>query len=365
MKYLIINSVCGIRSTGRIVSEIAERLIDEGHEVVIAFGREQAPEKYKLISKKIGTGVSIWFNFFQARLFDNDGFAARRATKRFLKWADSYEPDVVWLHNLHGYYINVEMLFDWLKKKENIDIRWTLHDCWSFTGHCSYFTYVNCDKWKEHCCNCEQKMEYPTSYFVDNSYNNYERKRAAFTEIESMKLITPSQWLANLVKISFLGNYNIEVVNNTINNKIFMPLDSDIKNRLGIYGKKMILGVASQWQPSKGYYDFLELAKRLDDKYAIVLVGLTGRQKKKLPRNIIGIERTNNAKELAELYSAADLFFNPTYEDNYPTTNLEAIACGTRVLTYAVGGSPESASENGIIINPGDIDEAMRIIYEL
>lgn len=364
MKILLINSVCGIRSTGRIAVEIAESFISEGNEVFIAYGREHVPKEYKKLAKRIGSETSVKKNALEARIFDNDGFASRKTTKEFLQWADNYDPDLLWLHNLHGYYINVEMLFSWIKSRPDMEVRWTLHDCWSFTGHCSYFTYAKCNKWMTHCNNCKQKREYPASYFCDRSYSNYEKKKNIFTGVPQMQLITPSQWLADLVKNSYLKEYPVVVKHNTVNADIFKPTKSDIKKRLGIEDKKLILGVAAQWQPSKGYQDFFALNSMIPDNYVIVLVGLTEKQLKDIPKSMIGLKKTNSAFELAELYSAADVFFNPTYEDNYPTVNLEARACGTPVITYNAGGSPESVIPE-CVFEPGDLNGAFEKITEI
>ena len=362
MKVLIINSVCGIRSTGRIAAELAEEYEKQGHTVRIAYGREEVPEKYQRIAVRIGTDLSIRLNAIENRVLDNDGFAARNATKAFLRWADEYNPDLLWLHNLHGYYINIDQLFTWIRSRPGMEVRWTLHDCWSFTGHCSYFTFANCNKWKTRCDHCPQKKEYPTSLLLDKSGKNYDRKKDLFTGIKRMKLITPSQWLANLVKQSYLKEYPVVVRYNTINTDVFKPTESRIREKLGITDKKLILGVAAQWQASKGYQDFFKLSAILPDHYVIVLVGLTEDQLKEIPSKIIGIKNTNSIQELAELYSAADVFVNLTYEDNYPTVNLEAIACGTHVITYDAGGSPESAAADGTVVEVGNIEGIAREI---
>ena len=364
MRLLEINSVCGIRSTGRITIEIAEEYIAKGFEVMIAYGREEVPEKYRGIAYRIGTESSIKLNVLETRLLDNDGFTARKATKDFIQWAEEYNPDVLWLHNLHGYYINVQQLFDWIKARPEMKVYWTLHDCWSFTGHCSYFTYAKCDKWKTHCINCIQKMEYPASYLFDRSSRNFDKKKALFSGVKNMTIVTPSKWLAELVKNSYLKDYEVIVRNNTIDLKTFKPKESNIKQKLGVEGKKVILGVAAQWLPLKGYSDFFTLRERLSDEYAIIMVGLTEKQLREIPAGIIGIKNTNNVDELVELYSAADVFFNPTYEDNYPTVNLEARACGTTVLTYNSGGSPESVPMD-CVFSPGDIDGVLKKINQI
>lgn len=348
MKVLMINSVCGIRSTGRICTDIATELEKQGHEVKIAYGRENVPEQFKKYAIRIGSDFGVKLHALTARFFDNSGFGSKSATKNFIKWINEYNPDVIHLHNIHGYYLNIKILFDYLQKSGK-KVVWTLHDCWAFTGHCSYFDYAGCDKWKTYCCNCPQKESYPSSILFDNSKKNYLNKKKCFTSISNMTFVTPSEWLSGLVKRSFLGKYDVKVINNGVDTEIFKPTESDFRKKHGIEDKKIVLGVASVWDKRKGLSDFLELSKLLDDSYRIVLVGLNKEQISGLPNNVIGMEKTNNTKELAEIYTAADVFVNPTYEDNYPTVNLEAQACGTPVITYNTCGSPESVDFNGVV----------------
>lgn len=364
MKILIINSVAGIRSTGRIVTDMAERFIDAGHECRIAYGREAVPEKYQSISYKIGTRLDCYVNAIKARIFDNEGFNAKKGTKKFIKWANNYNPNVLWLHNLHGYYINIELLFNWIKSRPNMEVRWTLHDCWAFTGHCSYFTAARCIKWEYGCANCCQKRNYPQSIFRDNCTENYERKRAAFCGVKSLTLITPSKWLAELVNSSFLSEYKVEIVHNTIDETVFRPRPSDFRQKYSLTSKKILLGVASIWDDRKGLKDFLELNQMLDDSWKIVLVGLTDKQSKQIPKDILCIKRTNSATELAEIYTAADVFLNLTYEDNYPTVNLEAQACGTPCITYKTGGSVESVPSKNVV-EQHDLRKIISLISEM
>ncbi len=363
MRVLLINSVCGIRSTGRICTDIAEKLAAEGNEVKIAYGRETVPEKYQKYAVKIGNNFDQKLHGLRTRILDEHGFGSKNATKKFLKWADKFSPDLLWLHNIHGYYINVEMLFDWIKSRPNMQVKWTLHDCWAFTGHCSHFTIVKCEQWRSCCSYCVQKNSYPASLFKSNCKDNFRRKKKAFIGVNNMTLITPSKWLSNLVKESFLKEYSVEINYNTIDKSIFKPTPSDFRERYNLQGKKIILGVASTWDERKGLNDFIKLSQMLDDSYAIILVGLNKKQISALPKSIIGIERTNSTNELAEIYTAADIFFNPTYEDNYPTVNLEAEACGTRVITYNTGGAPETIKlDDSAVINVGALDEFVKIM---
>jgi len=349
VKVLMINVVCGIRSTGRICTDLATALEAQGHEVKIAYGRENVPEQFQKYAVRIGTDRDIMLHGVKARLFDGAGFGSKTATIRFIKWVKEYDPDVIHLHNIHGYYINVEVLFNYLKtcgKK----VIWTLHDCWSFTGHCAYFDYVSCEKWKTGCYSCSQKTEYPSRIGPDMSKPHYALKKNLFTGIQDMTLVTPSQWLADLISESFMKEYQTRVIYNGVDTAIFKPTEGNVKEKYGCVGKKIVLGVAAVWDKRKGLSSFVELAKRLDESYQIILVGLSRDQIDKLPSSIIGIERTNSVQELASLYSAADVFVNPTLEDNYPTTNIEAIACGTPVITYETGGSSESAKMYGTAV---------------
>lgn len=360
MKILMINVVCGIRSTGRICTDLADALSEQGHTVKIAYGREDVPDKYKKYAVRIGTDIDVKIHGIQSRIFDNTGFGSKRATHKFIEWVKEFDPDVIHLHNIHGYYINIELLFNYLAKA-NKRVIWTLHDCWAFTGHCPHFSYIKCDKWKTGCSKCPQKKEYPTSLLADNSKNNWIKKKALFTSVKDMTIVTPSQWLADLVKQSYLGKYPAIVIHNGIDTSVFKPTPSDFRKKNGLEDKKILLGVASAWSDKKGLSDFIKLSEELDEKYKIVLVGLSEEQMKTLPSNIIGITRTNSTKELAEIYTAADVFLNLTYEDNYPTVNLEAQACGTPVITYRTGGSVESVN-NENCVDQSDYKQIMRLI---
>jgi len=368
VKYLFINSVCGIRSTGRICIDLAEKLEREGHECKIAYGRGEVPEQYKKYAVRIGNDIDVKMHVIKTRLFDEHGFGSKSATKKFIKWVELYNPDVIWLHNIHGYYINVEILFAWIKKNPNLQVKWTLHDCWAFTGHCAYFTAINCNQWNSNngCISCPQLKKYPACYMHSDVKKNLRRKYVAFSGVKNLSLVTPSKWLESLVKKSFLKDYSIEVVYNTVDRNIFKPTVSNFKEINGLKGKIMVLGVASVWDDRKGLKDFVTLSKLLDNKYQIVLVGLNNKQINRMPQNIICISRTNNTKQLAEIYSAADVFVNPTYEDNYPTVNLESQYCGTKVYAYNTGGTIETIDQNvgSKIIRVGDINQLLKLIKQ-
>lgn len=358
MKVLMINSVCGVGSTGRICTDIADMLLSQGHECKIAYGRGEVPEKYRDISVRIGSTFKVYCNVLKSRLFDNEGFNAVGATKKLVRWIKEYDPDVIHLHNIHGYYLNVKILFDYLKTSGK-KIVWTLHDCWSFTGHCAYFDCPHCDKWQTECGKCIRVKDYPKA-LISHAKRNYRRKKQTFCGVPNLTIVTPSKWLSGLVEQSFLSEYQTVVINNGIDLSVFKPTESDFRERFGLTDKKIILGVASVWEKRKGFNDFLELAKLIDDSYRIVLVGVNDKQLKMLPSSVIGIKRTNNVKELAEIYTAADVLFNPTYEDNYPTVNLEAQACGTPVITYPTGGSVESVPNENVVNSVNEFYELLR-----
>lgn len=350
----MINVVCGIRSTGRICTDLATALEAQGHEVKIAYGREEVPEKYQKYAIKIGTDFDVKLHGVRARLFDGCGFGSKKATEKFIKWVRMYDPDVIHLHNIHGYYINIEVLFSYLRTCGK-RIIWTLHDCWAFTGHSAYCDAIKCDKWTTGCHNCHNMKKYPSS-FIDRSKDNWEKKKELMSGIPNLSIITPSDWLAGLVKKSFLAQFHVTVIHNGINTSQFYHIENNFKELYSIGNKRMLLGASTSWDEMKGLSDYFKLADILGEDYQVVLVGLTKEQLDKLPPNVLGIERTNSVKELAQIYSAADLFLNLSYCENFPTVNLEAISCGTPVLTYQTGGSPESAGEDAIVVEQGNIN---------
>ena len=317
-------------------------LLKNGYDSYVVWGRGRNAENEREIVMKDDIGIK--FHGVYTRLTDRTGFASWRATQKLLKKFEEIKPDIIHLHNIHGYYINIEMLFLYIRKHK-IKVIWTLHDCWAFTGHCAYFDMVRCEKWKNGCNKCKQKSTYPASILCDNSKWNWETKKRLFTGLD-ITIVTPSKWLANFVSKSFLKEYPIKVIYNGIDTNIFRPIYSEeIRKKYSPNGKPIVLGVASEWTERKGLLDFINLSEKNKD-IQFVVVGLTAKQIKKLPMGIVGIRRTGNIQELVELYSVADIFLNPTYEDNFPTTNLEALACGTPVITYDTGGGLE-AIESG------------------
>lgn len=363
MKVLMVNVVCGIRSTGRICTDLAAALEADGNDVKIAYGRENVPGQYQKYAVGIGSDMDVKAHGVKARLFDGCGFGSKRATKLFIEWIKNYDPDVVHLHNLHGYYINLELLFSYLRTCGK-RIIWTLHDCWAFTGHSAFCDAVCCERWKSGCFDCPLFKEYPAS-ITDHSKANWSKKKAILTDIPNMTIVTPSEWLAGLTKESFLKEYPVKVINNGIDTAQFYPIESHFKELYGIAGKKMLLGVASTWSNMKGYSDFLKLADMIDDIYQVVMVGLTKEQLKALPEKIIGLERTNDIKELVAIYTAAEALLNLSYCENYPTVCLEARSCGTPIISYDVGGSAEAVGEEGVCVEKGDLEGVVNAIEKI
>lgn len=343
MKKLVqINTVCN-GSTGKIMGDIQREYNKKGYETISFYGRRKGYKDLKC--EKIGNPISFWIHVGITTIFDKQGYGSYFYTKKLVRRLREINPDIIHLHNIHGYYLHIPTLFKYLKKEFKGELKWTFHDCWPFTGHCAYFDAAGCNKWKKQCSKCPNKCSYPVSLLLDNSKKNYLNKKEMFTGLNNLTIITPSDWLNKLVKQSFLKEYNVITVNNKINLDIFKPTkDLSIKDKYNIPNdKKILLGVASVWEERKGLKDFVELSKMISDEYVIVLVGLNKKQFKQINSidKMIGIRRTDNQLELVKLYSICDYFINPTYEENYPTVNLEANACGAKVITYDTGGCKE------------------------
>ena len=360
---LQINVTANSGSTGRIADNIGTLVMSKGWRSVVAYGRGEASSLNELIC--IGSDCSVGIHALKSRLFDDQGLSSYYATKTFVKHIKGVNPDLIHLHNLHGYYLNYPILFDYLSSV-NIPIVWTLHDCWPITGHCSHFDFIGCDRWKTGCGHCPGLSVYPRSLFLDRSARNYRLKKGCFTSVLDRLTIVPvSNWLESFVRQSFLKDASIRTIHNGIDVSTFSPKEvSSLRGKYSLGDKKIVLGVALPWTKRKGLEDMLILSEALpSDQYQVMIVGLSDKQLKNLPAGIIGRQRTNNVQELAELYSLATVFVNPTYEDNFPTVNLEALACGTPVITYRTGGSPEAVDEEtGIVVEKGDIDGMVRAV---
>ncbi len=348
MRVFHVNVVRDTGSTGRITSGVHQLAAYRGHESRIAFGR--GPMTHDGSGYKIGGRLDFYLHGIGTRVFDSHGFWSKAATLRLIQEMVAFRPDVIHLHNIHGYYLHVGVLFEYLKKSA-IPVVWTLHDCWAFTGHCAHFEFANCDRWRSHCYSCPAKSEYPRAIIFDRSRKNFRLKNASFVGVDNMHIVTPSRWLASKVGSSFLQCYPVHVINNGIDLEAFSPEGNDFRKELGIADHFVVLAVASPFTERKGYDTLLRLAKNLHADEVLVLVGLTAAQVRSLPGQIIGVPRTSSVRELARFYRSADVFVNATQEDTYPTVNLEALSCGVPVVTFDSGGSRETINDSvGLLI---------------
>lgn len=365
MKIVQINSVLNWGSTGKIAEQIGVCIQESGNTSYIVYGRDKGPLNTKSTPVKTSYSLDVYCHKIRSLLFDGQGLGSKYSTKKLIIKLKQIQPDIIHLHNIHGYYLNYPLLFDYLRSS-NIPVVWTMHDCWGFTGHCTYFDMVNCEKWKSVCHNCSNLCDYPKSFF-DNSKRNYEKKKKIFTSLNNITMVPVSIWLGDLISQSFLGKYPIEVIHNGIDLSVFRIKENNLRSQLNLDGKIVVLGVSSNgFSGRKGLTDFHKLANELPSIYQIIMIGLSEEEMKSLPQNIIGLKRTTNVEELVDYYNLSDVFINPTYSDNFPTTNIEALACGTPVITYNTGGSPEAIDDfTGYVVrrgNIGDLKNAIEII---
>lgn len=360
MKVLQINSF-GNLSTGSIAADIQRTLAARGGEGMVAFARgEIAPD---VPSYRIGTASDVKVHALMTRLTDRTGFFSDGATEKLIEQIDAFRPDIVHLHNLHGYYLHVGKLFKHLKER-GMPVVWTLHDCWAFTGHCCYYSMAGCEKWRTGCGRCPQKRMYPSSLFVDSSARNYRDKKRLFNGL-NMRLVAVSDWLRKQAEQSFLSAYPVETIYNGVDVNVFRPTASSFRAKYGLENKTVVLGVASTWDVRKGLDDFIRLSKMLDDSCRIVLVGTSERDRRRLPANILAFGRTDGAAALAEIYAAADLFFNASVEETFGMPTVEALACGTPAVVYHATALPETVDEScGFVVSPHDLSAVRDIIVQ-
>ena len=364
MKTIVSINLGNFGSTGKIMFGISKAARLNGY---ITY---QAYPNSEMVQSKTENDIIICSSFENlinrklAYITGLNGCFSHIPTWIFLRKLDAIKPDIIHFHNLHNSYINIHMMFNYIKK-HNIRVVWTLHDCWAFTGHCPHYTFVGCDRWTKGCGKCPQLSAYPPSLF-DTTELLWKLKKKWFSGLENLTIVTPSEWLASQVKRSFLANYPIKVINNGIDLSVFKPTNSSFRNIHGIEGKIVVLGVAFGWGKRKGLDIFNYLANELDDRFQIVLVGTDNRVDAELHRCILSVHRTHNQRELAEIYSAADVFVNPTREDNFPTVNIEALACGTPVITFETGGSPETINDRcGCVVPVDNCTEMLREILKI
>lgn len=349
-KILYINTVCGFSSTGKITADLAR---SNEYESLVCFGRKkdfEGVESYKfanILDNCIGALSTI--------LFDNNLNICSLATKRLIKKIQEFNPDIIHLHNLHGYYLNVDMLFKFLKNY-NKPVVWTLHDCWSITGYCPHFDMAGCDKYKTKCSNCQYCFSYPFSIFKQNVKKDYEKKKELFNSIDNLTIVTPSSWLKERVQESFIKNCRIEVINNGIS-----IIEHDyMKNE-----KFSVIAVSSYWTKEKGKEELKKIIPLIDDDIKITVVGDL-KDKDPVFNRCNLIKRTTNYYELFEEYGKAHILINPTLQEVFGLVNVEAQSCGTAVVTYKTGGSVETINEKtGVVVEKGDYRKMAKVINEL
>ena len=352
-KIVFVNTVC-YGSTGRICKTLYTMAQQKGYSCYIAYGRGKAEATYKTI--KIGTIFDVLWHVGKARFLGKNGFGSYFATKRFIKKLERLQPDILHLHNLHGYYLNLPLFCAYLKRHPEIKKIWTLHDCWSFTGNCAHYNGHGCMQWQSQCRQCQHHDGYPKTIKSDMT-RSFQKKKACFTGIENLILITPSDWLLQQVQASFLQAYPIYTIHNGIDLQVFSPRKTARDKKT-----KTILGVAGKWTAAKGFDDFIALAKHIPDAYQIVMIGLTKQQLHQLPSNIKGYKETHDVKELVSWYQQSYVFFNPTYEDTYPSVNLEAQACGCPIVSYDVGGCKETLCKGSYVVH--NVNEFLKLLKE-
>lgn len=367
MKRLLqINSVVNSGSTGRIAEEIGQTAINYGWQSYIAYGRNPKESKSELI--RIGSNLDVKLHGIKTRLFDKHGLGSKKATKRLIKEIQNINPDIIHLHNIHGYYINIKILFDFLKEY-NKPVVWTFHDCWPYTGHCTHYADAKCNKWKTHCESCPLKTSYPKSIFLDRSFKNYDFKKSIFTSLENLTIVAVSDWLKSDIEKSFMNKYPILRIYNGVDIDYFKPYEDYeyVKLKYSIpKDKNVLLACATSWSNNKGFLDYIKLSKMLNKDYVIVLVGLPSKLIKKLPNNIIGIPITYDIEELAKLYSLSSIVLNLSKQESFGKTTVEGLACGTPGIVYDVTASPELIdSETGIVVQKDDISQVCEAIYEI
>lgn len=363
-KLLIIGSSLNYGAPGRITENIGRIAKQEGWVVYQAHGLRYSRQS-ELNTYPVSSKYEELRHFANSFFLDGHGLSSTKATIKFIKWIEKIKPDIIHLHNLHGYFINIKLLFDFLRDY-NCPVVWTLHDFWPITGHCVHFDYIGCDKWQRHCMNCPQIHSYPTSLLIDRASRNFELKQQIFTSLTKLRLVAVSNWVKKIYKESFLGGMPIQTIYNGVNTQIFAPQNSNLREKLNVSDKYILLGVASPWYKLKGFEDFINLSKVLSSEYQIIMVGVNKKQIKRLPSHIIGIEYVESQRELAKFYSMANTTLNLSYQETFGMTTIEGLSCGTPGIVYNKTASPELvSSDTGKVVEAGNIQALQEAIQEL
>lgn len=364
-KLLQINPVVRLNtSTGRIMREIGELAMASGWDSYVAYSgaRDGIPQHSSQLVP-VGDKLDLAIHAVATRLFDAHGLASKRGTRQFIEHIRAIDPDVIHIHNIHGYFLNYPLLFRYLQESGK-PVVWTVHDCWLYTGHCYYYSAARCNKWQTGCGHCPQKRAFPASWLFDRSAQNLRDKQQAFGALENLTIVPVSEWIRREMASSILAGKHFQVIHNGIDLETFRPEAAETEGKAD---GTQILGVASIWLEEKGWGDLMRLAGLLRPGEKLVLVGrTTEEQRRQLPAGVELIERTENIGRLAALYARSTVFVNPTWQDNYPTVNLESIACGTPVVTYRTGGSVESVADGtGFVVEQGDVEGMLARAREL
>jgi len=367
MKKLLQINVCSNLSTGRIAEDIASVAKQDGWDCYLAYGRGTEPKENKGL--RIGSQFDLYEHVLESRLLDWHGRGSRRATKAFLKQVEQLQPDVIHLHNIDGYYLNLQQLFDFLGRKQ-IPVVWTVHSCWPFTGHCAHFAPAHCEKWKTQCHDCPLVQTYPKSWWADRSRKNYAEKKRLFNQPAQMLLTPVSKWLCGLLKESFLQKYPTEVIYNGVDLNTFSPKPQSetaaLRQRYSLQDQFVLLGVASTWTEQKGLSHYVELSKRLPAGMRMVLIGLNDKQIEAMPANVLGLRRTSSIDELVAFYSAADVVLNLSEAETFGLTTAEGMACGTPSVVFNTTASPELITPaTGAVAPMGDLAAVMQAVEQI
>lgn len=364
-RLLQINTSLNCNSTGRIAEQIGLLAKSRGWDCYIAHGPRFVKDS-SLHSYQVESNLGEKIHWIKSFLLDGHGLSSTKATKKFVKWIDSIHPDIIHLHNIHGYFLNYKILFEYLKSS-NIPAVWTFHDCWPITGHCGYFSLEGCGRWRIGCGKCPLRWkEYPKSLIIDRSANNYQLKKQLFGSLKHLYIVSVSKWLDSIIGDSFLSHIHHSYIYNGIDIDVFKPTTSNIRENFGLQNKKVLLGVASIWTNRKALSDYIKLSQLLSEEYQIILIGPTEKQSKTIPDNIIVISRTNSQSELVQWYSAADVLLNLSYEETFGLTTVESFACGTPSIVYNRTASPELITKNtGIVVEAGNWKALICAIEEI
>lgn len=354
MRIALINAV-DYGSTGQIMLDIAQTAND-GNNLAYAFSGGRKRERKNIpYDIRFSSPIDFYFHSCIGYLFGVDGYCSFFSTKKLIRLLERFNPDLIHLHIVHGTFINFDLLFHYINKK-GLPVVWTFHDCWAFTGRCPHFQITNCEKWKYGCNKCTYpKRLYPSSFAFDRTKLMWKRKKQLFSSISNLTIVTPSLWLKELVSQSFFSKKTIRVINNGIDLSFFKPQKNNLREENNWSGKRIILGVSNIWSYSKGLDVFIKLSEQLNDNYLVIIVG-------HMPNSIILPKAMHHIdyadkEELVILYSEADVFINPTREDTFPTVNIESLACGTPVITFNTGGSPEIIDKNsGVVVEVDDYE---------